>query len=308
MIIKLHNWIYFLTTIMFIIEDLTVSSLGMVHITIPNAIQSGRNAILMCDYELEGDDLYSVKWYKGKREFFRYTAKEIPSIKTFHFPGIQVDVQSSNASRIVLNNVVPEISGKFSCEVSADAPSFQTHIVSGELQVVEFPEQSPSIDDIKQYYNVGDYLETNCTSNSSIPPATLEWWINDVPAHIEHAIRYDTVVDPISKRQTSILGLRLPLTNEHFYQGRLKLQCIARIYDIYEKDVTRYVEEQYPRILANSDNGGVHFSFISDRDAAGKSKSSVIQHNHNIHLIMLVLLLVIHSIVNYHQIESRIFE
>ncbi|CAG9802641.1 unnamed protein product [Chironomus riparius] len=307
MIIKLHNWIYFLTTIMFIIEDLTVSSLGMVHITIPNAIQSGRNAILMCDYELEGDDLYSVKWYKGKREFFRYTAKEIPSIKTFHFPGIQVDVQSSNASRIVLNNVVPEISGKFSCEVSADAPSFQTHIVSGELQVVEFPEQSPSIDDIKQYYNVGDYLETNCTSNSSIPPATLEWWINDVPAHIEHAIRYDTVVDPISKRQTSILGLRLPLTNEHFYQGRLKLQCIARIYDIYEKDVTRYVEEQYPRILANSDNGGVHFSFISDRDAAGKSKSSVIQH-HNTHLIMLVLLLVIHSIVNYHQIEIRIFE
>ena len=30
------------------------------------------------------------------------------------------------------------------------------------------------------------------------------------------------------------------------------------------------MEEQYPRILANSDNGGVHFSFISDRDAAGK--------------------------------------
>jgi len=135
-------------------------------------------------------------------------------------------------------------------QISADAPSFQTHIVSGELQVVggydcstfiieqkeinqksqfslffnlEFPEQSPSIDDIKQYYNVGDYLETNCTSNSSIPPATLEWWINEVPAHIEHAIRYDTVVDPISKRQTSILGLRLPLTNEHFYQGRLKV-------------------------------------------------------------------------------------
>lgn len=47
------------------VTDLTVSSLGMVHITIPNAIQSGRNAILMCDYELEGDDLYSVKWYKG---------------------------------------------------------------------------------------------------------------------------------------------------------------------------------------------------------------------------------------------------
>jgi hypothetical protein len=45
---------------------------------------------------------------------------------------------------------------------------------------------------------------------------------------------------------------------------------VAKIYDIYEKDVTKYVEEFLPQILANSDNGGVHFSFISDRDAAGK--------------------------------------
>lgn len=72
--------------------DLTVSGLGMVHVTIPTAIQSGRNAIMTCDYELEDDDLYSVKWYKGKREFFRFTPKEIPSIKLFKFPGIRVDV------------------------------------------------------------------------------------------------------------------------------------------------------------------------------------------------------------------------
>lgn len=72
--------------------DLTVSGLGMVHVTIPNAIQSGRNVIMTCEYELEDDDLYSVKWYKGKREFFRYTPKEIPSIKIFKLPGIRVDV------------------------------------------------------------------------------------------------------------------------------------------------------------------------------------------------------------------------
>lgn len=54
-----------------------------------------------------------------------------------------------------------------------------------------------------------------------------------------------------------------------------QLQCVAKIYDIYEKDVTKYVEEFYPQILANSDNGGVHFSFISDRDAAGKRTFSV---------------------------------
>jgi hypothetical protein len=59
----------------------------------------------------------------------------------------------------------------------------------------------------------------------------------------------------------------------HFFSLPLdpfQLQCVAKIYDIYEKDVTKYIEEFYPQILANSDNGGVHFSFISDRDAAGK--------------------------------------
>lgn len=55
-----------LTFILPFSTDLTVSGLGMVHVTIPNAIQSGRNAILTCEYELENDDLYSVKWYKGK--------------------------------------------------------------------------------------------------------------------------------------------------------------------------------------------------------------------------------------------------
>lgn len=120
--------------------DLTVSGLGMVHVTIPNAIQSGRNAILTCEYELESDDLYSVKWYKGKlvlfffllfswrwkevayfydvkitffhfppslspplltyyyvgkREFFRYTPKEIPSIKIFKLPGVPLRVDVS---------------------------------------------------------------------------------------------------------------------------------------------------------------------------------------------------------------------
>lgn len=88
----------------------------------------------------------------------------------------------------------------------------------------EFPEENPTIDDIKQYYSIGENLETNCTSNSSIPPAKLEWWINDMPIYnAEYTIRYSTIVDAVTNRETSILGLRLPLTNEHFYRGRVKV-------------------------------------------------------------------------------------
>jgi len=33
-----------------------------------------------------------VKWYKGRREFYRYTPKETPPMKVFHFPGVKVRV------------------------------------------------------------------------------------------------------------------------------------------------------------------------------------------------------------------------
>lgn len=42
----------------------------------------------------------------------------------------------SNASHVLLKAVEPSISGKFSCEVSADAPSFHTELQSAEMDVV----------------------------------------------------------------------------------------------------------------------------------------------------------------------------
>lgn len=110
----------------------------------------------------------------------------------------------------------------------------------------EFPEENPTIEDVKQYYSIGESLEANCTSNSSIPPAKLEWfvffwsipfefcrltvrvykfrWINDLPLYnAENTIKYNTIVDSLTNRETSILGIRLPLTNEHFYLGRVKV-------------------------------------------------------------------------------------
>ena len=32
----------------------------------------GHSLSLECDYQLEGDSLYSLKWYRDDREFFRY--------------------------------------------------------------------------------------------------------------------------------------------------------------------------------------------------------------------------------------------
>lgn len=63
-------------------------------ITLPIAVKKGDNANLICNYDMEGDTLYSVKYYKGRREFYRYTPKEIPAIKVFPHPGIRIEVSA----------------------------------------------------------------------------------------------------------------------------------------------------------------------------------------------------------------------
>lgn len=75
-----------------------------VRVTIPTAVKKGDNANLICNYDLEGDELYSIKWYKGKREFYRYTPRETPAMKTFPTTlGIEVEV---NNFLIILNFIL----------------------------------------------------------------------------------------------------------------------------------------------------------------------------------------------------------
>lgn len=68
----------------------TVSSLRDVQALVPLAVRRGETTRLICAYDLEGDTLYTVKWYKGRREFYRYTPKENPAIKIFPVDGINV--------------------------------------------------------------------------------------------------------------------------------------------------------------------------------------------------------------------------
>lgn len=63
-----------------------------VSVKIPLAVRIMDTVTLQCKYDLEGEPLYTVKWYKGLNEFYRYIPKELPSTQTFPLPGIDVDV------------------------------------------------------------------------------------------------------------------------------------------------------------------------------------------------------------------------
>ncbi|KAF4521236.1 hypothetical protein B566_EDAN005447 [Ephemera danica] len=66
-------------------------SLKDVRIVVPADVRQGDDAVLQCLFDLEGDSLYSVKWYKGQNEFYRFTPREEPSMKVFPLHGLKVD-------------------------------------------------------------------------------------------------------------------------------------------------------------------------------------------------------------------------
>ncbi|CAH0386014.1 unnamed protein product, partial [Bemisia tabaci] len=235
-----------------------VDSLRDVKVIIPQAVKRGDNAVMECLFHLEGDSLYSVKWYKGKREFYRLTPKENPSMKVFpiaSLPELQVQRDKSNQSQVVLSNVVPSLSGRYSCEVSADAPSFHTAIVSGDMNVVDPPKSSPVITDVKDRYRVGEVLHATCTSRGSRPAANLTWYINGEQAS-RHWVRAMKVsVDPTTDLETSSSTLELKVTPRHFNaDGDLKIRCTANIHAIYWQTTERSAEQELARHSADRDH------------------------------------------------------
>lgn len=45
-------------------------SIRLEHVEVPSVVAVGEPASLLCDVDLERDELYSIKWYKDSEEFY----------------------------------------------------------------------------------------------------------------------------------------------------------------------------------------------------------------------------------------------
>ncbi|XP_071446191.1 uncharacterized protein [Hetaerina americana] len=173
-----------------------VAGLRDVRIEVPEAVRRGDRAKLSCEYDLEGSPLYSLKWYRGDEEFYRFVPKEAPPSKVFPQPGVNVDVSQSNARQVVLSDVQLELTGIYKCEVSADAPSFHTDIKAATMVVVDFPDDTPIVSTEKTRYSSGERIRANCTSPSSFPAANLTWFLNGKQVPASSTRHYPVLVVP----------------------------------------------------------------------------------------------------------------
>lgn len=58
---------------------------------------------------------------------------------------------------------------------------FKTKAIIFIYFLTVLPVHEPVITGTKEQYQSGELLQANCTSNGSLPSATLEWKINNVP-------------------------------------------------------------------------------------------------------------------------------
>ncbi|XP_073952119.1 uncharacterized protein isoform X2 [Choristoneura fumiferana] len=208
-----------------------VSSLRDVKILVePPIVIRNETASIICYRDMQGAPVYSVKWYRGNHEFYRYTPQETPSTKEFGLLGIYVDTNRSDGEQVVLRRLDLSLAGNFSCEVTADT-SFTTAIAYKFIDVIAIPLYPPILMAEKERYQPGELLRANCTSSPAKPPANLTIYINDEP----HRSSETSFQPSESGLYSTSVAVELKVTPDLFPSGRLRVTCNATMYNVYNE-------------------------------------------------------------------------
>lgn len=152
-------------------------SLKILELTVPTHKLVGEGVRLVCKFDMEGEMLYSVKWYRNEQEFYRFVPNDRPKLQIFPQDGIKVERSKSSRQHVFLTDLQLDASGTYRCEVSGEAPSFRTKHQEKVMVVVQEPYHNEIIN-LKPRYYTGDLVNVTCYSRGSSPPASLHWKIN----------------------------------------------------------------------------------------------------------------------------------
>ncbi|XP_076390655.1 uncharacterized protein LOC100875340 isoform X5 [Megachile rotundata] len=197
---------------------LLVAGLQLLRINVPAYSLRGKSALLECRYDLQGDKLYSITWYKDHEEFYRYVPRGEPTKHSYRVEGVKVDHRRSDHQQVLLQNVSLHSSGQYKCEVSAEAPSFNSVSAEAHMEVVVLPQEGPTITGEEKVYATGDVLGLNCTSGKSRPAAILKWFINGAEVKPDTEMEFE-----LHGLYSVISSLRLELEPNHIAGDKINV-------------------------------------------------------------------------------------
>ncbi|KAG7162827.1 putative CD80-like C2-set immunoglobulin domain-containing protein 1, partial [Homarus americanus] len=142
-------------------------------------------------------------------------------------------MEASTGQVVVLKTATLATSGRYKCEVLAEAPAFNTLVEHAILTVV------------------GDVVRINCTSAPSKPAAALTWYINGEVVKDKYLVHYSPFMDEDGLEQ-STLGLHFRATHAHFPHNMMSLRCTASIGIFYNKTEEASLETHRPALSLES--------------------------------------------------------
>uniref|UniRef100_A0A1B6KMV3 Ig-like domain-containing protein n=1 Tax=Graphocephala atropunctata TaxID=36148 RepID=A0A1B6KMV3_9HEMI len=219
-----------------------VAGLRLTELVGPRYPDRGENVKLTCNFDTDDANLYSVKWYKDENEFFRYMPDNRPQIQVFPLTGVMLDESLSGMNHVMLRDVAFPSSGSYRCEVSMEAPSFETVFSNHNMTVLSYPQEEPTLSGVQEIYSAGDLVSVNCTAPASHPAPDILFYTNNDKAEDWLIERGPVVVHEDGTFSTSAI-LRFHAERQHFQQpdDMLELKCEVVAPPLPPLAVSRYV-------------------------------------------------------------------
>ncbi|XP_076310255.1 nephrin-like isoform X2 [Tachypleus tridentatus] len=234
------------------------TTLRLLDVQVPTAVNIGDPVWLNCTFDLESDQLYSVKWYKNNVEFYCYLPSNDPPAQIYNLLGVYVDLSHCDLGNVLLSRSDLNTGGTYQCEVSTEAPTFETERAERELHVYVLPKEAPKITGTKSQYSIGDKVEINCLAAPSKPPALLQWFVNDMEIPKENLCRRENIKHK-NGLEASHMGLHFAVQPSHLWNGVLKFRCTAIISQVYSMSSEEIIVGNTPRArgLYSSADGSI---------------------------------------------------
>ncbi|XP_046642780.1 uncharacterized protein LOC124327815 [Daphnia pulicaria] len=268
-----------------------VNCLQITDFLVPLAAKVGEDRQLSCQYQLGSNEtLYFLRWYKDGNEFFRYMPKETPAQRVYNVSGVRIKTLSSTSTNVVLTKVEASTSGLYRCEVSAEAPGFETADREAHFNVIDGPKGLPFVTVSKVTVDESIANETivaNCSGMEGIPAPQLSWSLASIPVPNDKQFVVQWVQNGIAdnlKRTTSMLILPIDwiiqvvnrLERSRALAGLVKgsdvvlpLICTSHILGLFEES-----DKHDIRVIRNSPTTWAPSSIPGSRVAIKLAKSA----------------------------------
>ncbi|XP_050684481.1 uncharacterized protein LOC126979248 [Leptidea sinapis] len=157
------------------------SAYKITQLKVPLYADPRRAAELSCHFIMDDYELHSVKLYRDLDEIFRYNPSQKPQIRLYNVTGVMVQGGECE-SRWCLVRVMPApvaTQAAYTCEISTEGPKFMIARKTKQMTVLAMPDKDPVIYGAPKQVKPGEQIVLNCTSDYSLPPSDIKWYIND---------------------------------------------------------------------------------------------------------------------------------